>query len=89
MTIACFEATAYTQFAVRCNTGIHPDDLSLGVNVVSEQCTMERAKRYMDAGLDVPPEFSAFDAMDWETAVALAEWILKYDKEFKRTKVEE
>ena len=89
MALDCMQATEYTQFSVAHNTGLHPGGLSLRVNMVSEQCTMEYAKRYMDAGLDVPPEFSAFDAMDWETAVALANWILECDREFKRLKVEE
>lgn len=86
MSLSCFQSTEYTQFSVACDTGLHPDGLSLRVNVISEECTAERAKRYIDAGLDVPPEFCVFDAMDWETAVELAKWILKCDKEFNKKK---
>lgn len=75
MTVSVFDLTEHTQFSVRLDTGCHPDGLSLGVHIGTEPIH--------SLGRDLSPlDLSAYDAVEWDRALRLAEWILRTDEEF-------
>ena len=75
MTISLFDLTEHTQFSVKGPTGCHPDGLSLGMYI--------RTEPIHSLGRDPSPlDLSAYDAVEWDRALRMAEWILKTDEEF-------
>lgn len=74
MTISLFDLTEHTQLSVRGPTGCHPDGLSLGVYISTEEIHGDPPK--------TPLSLSAYDAVEWDRALRMAEWILKADEQF-------
>lgn len=74
MTVSLFDLTEHTQLSVRLNTGCHPDGLSLGVHIDTEEIHGDPPK--------TPLSLSAYDAVEWDRALRMAEWILKVDEGF-------
>ena len=79
MTYGTFDLTEHTQFSIRGTTGTHPNsEYVLGVYIGTEEIHAEQG---------VPtPEFTAYDDVDWQRAVKLAEWILEFDRRFREAK---
>lgn len=75
MTISLFDLTEHTQLSVRGPTGCHPDGLSLGVFISTEPI-------HNIGGHPAPLELNAYDAVEWDRALRMAEWILKADEQF-------
>ena len=77
MTIAVFDLTEFTQFAIKYNTGMFPDKFAMTVYMSN------------DSDYDRPVEerpscsLNACEICDWDRAVQLAEWILEHDRLFK------
>lgn len=75
MTLSLFDLTEHTQLSVRGPTGCHPDSLSLGVFISTDPI-------HTLGGHPAPLELNAYDAVEWDRALRMAEWILKADEQF-------
>lgn len=79
MTIATFDLTEHTQMSIRGTTGTHPDsERVFGVFITTDEIHAEQG--------GFTPDFSAYDDVEWERAVQMAKWILKWDEAFKEAK---
>ncbi len=67
-----FDITENMQASVRFGTGCHPDGKSLGIYIHGPEELHTEGER--PRALDL----NAYDAVDWERAVAFAKWILSF-----------
>lgn len=83
MTIAVYNLTKNTQLSIRGTTKSHPDsEFVFGIYMEGE-CLRDDPL----GGIFSRPDH-AYEDMDWEDAVKMAQWILEQDKWIKRTEGE-